>query len=105
MSKSASSYASATRDEIQREIDSLSRALEKLKESASSESSDRFDKLRYRVERLWNDANFEDHYADISRKTRNASRVACEGAREHPVSTAVIGLGVAALVGWLITRR
>lgn len=105
MSRSVSSYASATRDEIQREIDSLTRALDKLKDTAASESHDRYDSLRDRVERLWHNADFEDRYADISRKTRKAGRVACENVREHPLSTAVIGLSVAAVVGWLISRR
>ncbi|WP_462380355.1 ElaB/YgaM/YqjD family protein [Pseudomonas sp. Marseille-QA0892] len=105
MSRSVSSYTNVTRDDIQREIDSLTRALERLKTNAASESQDRFESLRDRVEHLWNSANFDDTYSDLSQKTRKVSRAACEGAREHPLSTALIGLGVAAVVGWLVTRR
>lgn len=94
-----------TRDEIEREIHNLMNALDELKREASRESRSHFDSLRSRAESLWHDADWDEHRHDLSRKSREASRMAKECVREHPLSTAALALGVVAVIGYLATRR
>ena len=63
------------------------------------------DSLRSRAESLWHDADWDEHRHDLSRKSREASRMAKECVREHPLSTAALDLGVVAVIGYLATRR
>ena len=49
--------------------------------------------------------DWDEHYADISRRTREASRAARECAKEHPLGTLALAAGAFAVIGYLITRR
>lgn len=93
-------------DSIEREIQQLNRALDDLKHSASRDTRENYDVLKQRAEKLWGDSR--DHlgasYEDLSRMTLNAGRQARDCAREHPLGTLAIGLGVCAVIGWLIYR-
>jgi ElaB/YqjD/DUF883 family membrane-anchored ribosome-binding protein len=94
-----------TRDEIENEIHNLMTALDELKDDATRNSRHRFDSLRSRAESLWNDAEFDSHRRDLSRRSREASRMAKDCAREHPMSTVALAAGAVALIGYLVTRR
>ncbi|MBA1275687.1 DUF883 family protein [Stutzerimonas azotifigens] len=96
---------STTREDIEHEIHSLMSALDELKHSANRDSRHRLASLRSRAESLWNDVHLDEHYADLSRKTREASRMAKDCAREHPLSTLALAAGACALIGYLVTRR
>ncbi|NKQ12961.1 glycine zipper domain-containing protein [Pseudomonas sp. SST3] len=94
-----------TRDEIEREIHDLMAALDELKHDATRGSRHRFESLRARAESLWNDADLDTHYRDLSKRSRDASRLAKECVREHPLSTVALAAGAVALIGYLVTRR
>ncbi len=96
-----------TKEQIQDEIDQLMDALHDLQHSAGRDSRRSLHDLGERAERLWHASRetLGDTYGDLSRKTRKASRAASECAREHPLSTALVGVGALALIGWLISRR
>ena len=94
-----------TRDEIEREIHNLMSALDELKHEASKDTRHRFDSLRSRAEGLWHDAAWDEHRQDLTRKGREASRMAKECVREHPLSTVALALGAVALIGYLASRR
>lgn len=94
-----------TRDEIEREIHDLMAALDELKHDATRGSRHRFDSLRARVESLWNDADLDTHCRDLSKRSRDASRLAKDCVREHPLSTVALAAGAVALIGYLVTRR
>jgi ElaB/YqjD/DUF883 family membrane-anchored ribosome-binding protein len=99
------SHKATTREEVQHEIDSLMRALDELKHDAAHDSRKRLSALRSRAESLWHDKDSDEHYADISRRTREASRAARECAKEHPLGTLALAAGAFAVIGYLITRR
>ena len=99
------SHKPTTRDEIESEIQNLMAALDELKHDATRGSRHRFDSLRARAESLWNDANWDEHCRDLSKRSRNASRMAKECVREHPLSTVALAAGAVALIGYLVTRR
>lgn len=101
-----SSTAAHAQDRIEQEIHTLNRALDELKQSASSDTRRNYDLLKHRAEKLWGDSreHLGASYEDISRMTLNAGRQARECAREHPVGTLAIGLGVCAVIGWLLYR-
>lgn len=99
------SHKSTTREEIESEIHNLMNALDDLKRDASRDSRHRFDALRSRAESLWHDAHLDDQYRDLSRKTRDASRMAQDCAREHPLGTVALAAAAIALIGFLATRR
>ena len=92
---------------IEQEIRDLHRALDDLKHSASRDARKNYDLLKHNAERLWHDSR--DHlgagYEDLSRLTLSAGRQARDCAREHPVGTLAVGLGVCALIGWLLYRN
>ncbi|WP_120997205.1 DUF883 domain-containing protein [Stutzerimonas urumqiensis] len=94
-----------TREEIQAEIDSLMHALDDLKRDAMRGSRHRLDHLGDRVASLWNERHFDDHYADLSRHTVAAGRMAKDCVRRHPWSTVALAAGACALIGYLATRR
>ncbi|MCP9340472.1 MULTISPECIES: glycine zipper domain-containing protein [Stutzerimonas] len=94
-----------TRDEIEREIHNLMAALDDLKDDASRGSRSRFNALRSRAETLWNDNRWDEHCHDLSRRGRDAGRMAKDCAREHPLSTVALAAGAVALIGYLVTRR
>jgi ElaB/YqjD/DUF883 family membrane-anchored ribosome-binding protein len=94
-----------TRDEIESEIQNLMAALDDLKDEASRESRHRFNAVRSRAESLWNDSKWDEHCNDLSRRGRDASRMAKDCAREHPFSTVALAAGAVALIGYLATRR
>ncbi len=94
-----------TRDEIEREIHNLMTALDELKHDATRGSRHRFDSLRSRAESLWQDTDWDAHYRDLSKRGREASRLAKDCVREHPVSTLALAAGAVALIGYLVTRR
>lgn len=94
-----------TRDEIEREIHNLMNALDELKRDATRETHSRFDSLRSRAESLWHDADWDEHRHELSQKGREASRMAKQCVREHPLSTAALALGAVALIGYLASRR
>lgn len=94
-----------TRDEIEREIHNLMTALDELKHDATRGSRHRFDSLRSRAESLWHDADWDAHYRDLSKRSREAGRLAKDCVREHPVSTLALAAGAVALIGYLVTRR
>lgn len=94
-----------TRDEIESEIQNLMAALDDLKQDATRESRSRFNSLRSRAESLWSDSNWDDHAGDLSRRGRDAGRMAKDCAREHPLSTVALAAGAVALIGYLVTRR
>jgi len=81
-----------TRDEIEREIQNLMAALDDLKDDASRESRNRFNALRSRAETLWNDNRLDEHCHDLSRRGRDAGRMAKDCAREHPLSTVAFSM-------------
>lgn len=99
------SHTPTTRAEVQHEIDTLMRALDELKHDATRSSRRGLHDLRSRAETLWHDANWDEHYADLSRRTRDAGRVAKDCAREHPWTTVALAAGACALIGYLVTRR
>lgn len=99
------SHKPTTRDEIEHEIQDLMTALDELKRDASRGSRHRFDSLRARAESLWNDASWDEHCRDLSRRSRDAGRMARDCAREHPLSTVALAAGAVALIGYLVTRR
>ncbi|EWC42358.1 DUF883 family protein [Pseudomonas stutzeri] len=94
-----------TREEVQHEIDSLMRALDELKHDATRDSRHRLGALRSRAESLWHDQHWDEHYADLSKRTREAGRAARDCAKEHPLGTLALAAGACALIGYLITRR
>ncbi|EQM80963.1 DUF883 family protein [Stutzerimonas stutzeri] len=94
-----------TRDEIEREIHNLMTALDDLKHDATQGSRHRLDSLRSRAESLWQDADWDSHCRDLSKRGRDASRMAKECVREHPLSTVALAAGAVALIGYLVTRR
>ncbi|WP_407293974.1 glycine zipper domain-containing protein [Stutzerimonas zhaodongensis] len=94
-----------TRDEIENEIQNLMAALDDLKQDATRESRSRFNSLRARAESLWNDADLDTHRRDLTLRGREASRMAKDCAREHPLSTVALAAGAVALIGYLVTRR
>ena len=61
--------------------------------------------LRSRAESLWQDADWDSHCRDLSKRGRDASRMAKECVREHPLSTVALAAGAVALIGYLVTRR
>ncbi len=99
------SHKPTTREEVQREIDSLMRALDELKHDAARDSRHRLSALRSRAESLWHDQHWDEHYADLSRRTREASRAARDCAKEHPLGTLALAAGAFALIGYLVSRR
>lgn len=94
-----------TRDEIESEIQNLMSALDDLKQDASRESRHRFNALRSRAESLWNDVDLDGHREHLTRRGREASRMARDCAREHPLSTVALAAGALAVIGYLVTRR
>ncbi len=96
---------SLDRDEIGRQIEHLLSALEDLRDDASDESQKALRSLRGRAERLWHEHRLDDTYRDLYRRGRQAGLAARDCVREHPTSTVLLGVGVAALVGWLVWRR
>ncbi|CDZ95226.1 MULTISPECIES: DUF883 family protein [Pseudomonadaceae] len=94
-----------TRDEIEREIHNLMNALDELKRDASRGSRHRFNDLRSRAESLWHDNHWDEHREALSRRSREATRMAGECARRHPLSTLALAAGAVALIGYLATRR
>lgn len=99
------SHTPTTREEIQHEIDSLMRALDRLKHDTARESRHGLDSLRSRAEALWHDAHWDEHCADLSRRTQDAGRMARDCARQHPLATVALAAGACALIGYLVTRR
>ena len=57
------------------------RALDELKHDAARDSRHRLSALRSRAESLWHDQHWDEHYADLSKRTREASRAARDCAR------------------------
>lgn len=98
--------AANAQERIEHEIRTLSRALDELKHSASHDTRKNYDLLKHNAERLWSDSreHLGASYEDLSRLTLNAGRHARDCAREHPVTTLAVGLGVAAVIGWLLYR-
>ncbi|QLF93760.1 DUF883 domain-containing protein [Pseudomonas sp. ABC1] len=94
-----------TRDEIEREIQNLTSALEELGHDAAHESRKHLDGLRSRLQSLWQEHNLDEHCAELSRKTRQVGRATKDCAREHPVATVALVAGAVALVGYLASRR
>ncbi|MBA1263888.1 DUF883 family protein [Stutzerimonas sp. NM35] len=94
-----------TRDEIEREIHNLMSALDELKREARRGSRHKLDELRSRAESLWHDGNWDEHCHDLSRRSREATRMASDCARKHPLSTLALAAGAVALIGYLATRR
>lgn len=99
------SHTPTTREEIQHEIDSLMRALDRLKHDTARESRHGLDSLRSRAEALWHDAHWDEHCADLSRRTQDVGRMARDCARQHPLATVALAAGACALIGYLVTRR
>ncbi|MBE7374015.1 DUF883 family protein [Pseudomonas lopnurensis] len=99
------SHKPTTREEVQHEIDNLMRALDELRHDAAQDSRQHLGALRSRAESLWHDQHWDKHYADLSQRTREASRLARDCAREHPWGTVALAAGACALIGYLITRR
>jgi len=99
------SHTPTTREDIQHEIDNLVRALDKLKHDAARESRHGLGSLRSRAEALWQDAHWDEHCAELSRRSHDAGRMAKECARQHPLATAALAAGAFALIGFLVTRR
>lgn len=99
--------ASTSRAEIEQEIDTLTRALDQLRKRAGQESHAGISRLRDRAGRLLHDSldGWDDTYGELSRTSRGLSRAATEHVRERPVTSVAIGLGVVALIGWLVSRR
>jgi len=94
-----------TRHDIEREIQNLMSALDELKHEATRGSRHRLDDLRSRAESLWHDANWDEHCQELSRRGRQATRMATDCARKHPLSTLALAAGAVALIGYLATRR
>lgn len=94
-----------SREDIEREIHNLMSALDELKHQASRGSRHRLDDLRSRAEALWQDANWDQHAHELSRRGREATRLATDCARKHPLSTLALAAGAVALIGYLATRR
>lgn len=94
-----------TRDEIEIEIQNLMSALDELKQDATRESRRRFGFLRSRADSLLNDTDWDGHRQDLSRRGRDASRMAKDCARQHPLSTVALAAGAVALIGYLVSRR
>ncbi|AFN76135.1 DUF883 family protein [Stutzerimonas nitrititolerans] len=94
-----------TRNDIEREIQNLMSALDELKHEATRGSRHRLDDLRSRAESLWHDANWDEHCQELSRRGRQATRMATDCARKHPLSTLALAAGAVALIGYLATRR
>lgn len=99
--------ASTSRADIEQEIDTLTRALDQLRKRAGQESHEGISRLRDRAGRLLHDSldGWDDTYGELSRTSRELSRAATEHVRERPVTSVAIGLGVVALIGWLVSRR
>lgn len=94
-----------TRDDIEHEIQNLMSALDELRHKASSGSHRRLDDLRSRAESLWHDGNWDEHCHELSRRSREATRMASDCARKHPLSTLALAAGAVALIGYLVSRR
>ncbi|WP_028241535.1 DUF883 family protein [Stutzerimonas azotifigens] len=94
-----------TREEVQSEIDHLMSALEDLRRDAARDSHHRLGLLKSRAESLWHDSHLDEHYADLSKKTVQAGRMASECVRQHPLTTVALAAGACALIGYLVTRR
>ncbi|MBU1332972.1 MAG: DUF883 family protein [Gammaproteobacteria bacterium] len=102
-----SDLAATSRADIEQEIDTLTRALDQLRKRAGHDSHVGISRLRDRAGRLLHDSldGWEDTYGELSRTSRELSRAASERVRERPVTSVAIGLGVVALIGWLVSRR
>jgi len=94
-----------TREEVEREIHTLMKALDELRRDAGRGSHHRLDSLRNRVESLWHDGRWDEHYQQLGRRGREATRMAGDCARRHPLGTVLLAAGAVALVGYLVTRR
>lgn len=99
------SHTPTTRAEVQHEIDTLMRALDELRHDATRGSRHGLQDLRSRAKALWHDAHWDEHCADLSRRTRDAGRMAKDCARAHPWTTVALAAGACALIGYLVTRR
>ncbi|MBF6622048.1 MAG: DUF883 family protein, partial [Pseudomonas stutzeri] len=99
------SSKTTTRDEIEREIHNLMSALDELKREAGRGSRHKLDDLRSRAESLWQDNHWDEHCQALSRRSREATRMASDCARKHPLSTLALAAGAVALIGYLATRR
>jgi ElaB/YqjD/DUF883 family membrane-anchored ribosome-binding protein len=96
-----------TREEIQDEIEHLISALADLKKGTVRDSRRNLDTLKSSFEHLLEEGRdlWSHAYPELYGKGRKAGKAAKECVREHPLSTALIGLGAFALVGWLIAKR
>ena len=105
MSQSLNRIASESREDLLRNIDELRGALEKIKQGAAEESMDQLGGLRQRLEQVWDNMDLGERYSQLADRTKQAGRVVYDEAREHPMASVFVGLGLVALVGWLVTRR
>lgn len=99
------SHKSTARSDIEKEIHRLSAALEGLKKDAAKESEHRFDNIRKKLEALFEDAHLDERGAQVAESTREASHMARECVRSHPMTSVAIAAGAVALIGFLLTRR
>lgn len=97
--------STTTREDVEREIQTLMNALDELRREATRGSHKRLDSLRNRVESLWHDGGWDEQCQQLGRRSREATRMVGDCARRHPVGTALLAAGAVALVGYLVSRR
>ena len=92
--------AHGAQERIRDEIRQINQALDELRHSAQGP---RYHALKDRAERLWEDAG--GHLADGYDELRRYGLHARDCARQHPMLTLSLGIGVCLVVGWLVCRR
>lgn len=100
------SHAAQSREDVLEEIQRLQQALDDLRHDSLHGTRKGFDTLRRRAESMWHDHHLNERYGDLSKNTREVSRLARECVREHPVSSAALVLGVCVVIGclWMYRR-
>ncbi len=99
------SHTAQSREDVLEEIQRLQQALDDLRHDSLHGSRRGLDTLRRRAESLWHGHHLNERYDDLSKSTREASRLARECVREHPVSSAALALGACVVIGCLLMYR
>ncbi|WP_437879830.1 DUF883 family protein [Pseudomonas sp. LRF_L74] len=92
---------------IETEIEHLIQSLDTLKSEVGEESQKSLKSLRGSAERALGHSRqlLGTAYEEVKEKTVRAGIATRDYSREHPVASASIGLGVVALIGYLIYRN
>jgi ElaB/YqjD/DUF883 family membrane-anchored ribosome-binding protein len=90
-------------DDLEAQVAHLSKELSALKKALSRRGSDAYDDARDTAADFYSD--LRDRFSDALPMMRKHSRAAGEAARDHPATTAVVGLVVVGLLVAMLARR